>query len=342
MNHHFADDRPVRQRTKSTRLHEQLEELILFDAVPDMNPEMLAGVEDPHTPDVGARTDLFESNSAVAGAEQSPAESQTELVFVDRRVDGYELLVADLLINRTAEVYFLQADSEGLEEIAAVLDGRNDIDAVHLISHGSESELQLGNAVLTAESMLHEHADELAVIRAALHEDADLLIYGCNFGAGQSGQAAVEQLARSTGADIAASDDLTGAAELGGDWDLEVRLGVIQTQVFQSSELGGFLMTPLNLEVINGSFEDPAFIGTGVNQAPEATVPGWSMTLSWEALNPPRSFLPTIRTFIHSASTCRRAWQKPFSFVRKSLRRCGRFRRPAFAAECRNMSCSRC
>ena len=40
------------------------------------------------------------------------------------------------------------------------------------------------------------------------------------------GVSAVEALALATGADVAASTDLTGAAELGGDWDLEVTAGV--------------------------------------------------------------------------------------------------------------------
>ena len=40
--------------------------------------------------------------------------------------------------------------------------------------------------------------------------DADLLIYGCNFGQGEAGQEAMETLAELTGADIAASTDRTG------------------------------------------------------------------------------------------------------------------------------------
>ena len=54
-----------------------------------------------------------------------------------------------------------------------------------------------------------------------------ILIYGCSFGAGRAGRAAVRALARATGADIAASDDPTGSAAFGGDWDLEVREGEV-------------------------------------------------------------------------------------------------------------------
>ena len=67
-----------------------------------------------------------------------------------------------------------------------------------------------------------------------LSENADLLIYGCNFAEGQVGENAADTLANLTGADIAASDDLTGHASLGGDWDLEYRSGEIdKNEAFQ-------------------------------------------------------------------------------------------------------------
>ncbi|WP_417465733.1 VCBS domain-containing protein [Kordiimonas sp.] len=44
-----------------------------------------------------------------------------------------------------------------------------------------------------------------------------------------------------TGADVAASDDLTGASSLGGDWDLEVNVGDIAgTTAFSEESMGGF------------------------------------------------------------------------------------------------------
>jgi hypothetical protein len=46
---------------------------------------------------------------------------------------------------------------------------------------------------------------------------------------GAQGLSFVEHLAALTGADVAASSDLTGAAEQGGDWVLESSLGNIQT-----------------------------------------------------------------------------------------------------------------
>ena len=58
--------------------------------------------------------------------------------------------------------------------------------------------------------------------RPAMAADGDILFYGCDVGAAS---ALVGDLAIATGADIAASNDLTGAAARGGDWELEVRAG---------------------------------------------------------------------------------------------------------------------
>ena len=91
------------------------------------------------------------------------------------------------------------------------------------------------------------YADELAAIGQSLSEKADLLIYGCNFGQGELGGNAAARLAQLTGADVAASVDLTGHADLGGDWDLEYSVGSIETGVAFTSDVrqtwDGLLMT---------------------------------------------------------------------------------------------------
>lgn len=76
------------------------------------------------------------------------------------------------------------------------------------------------------------YTSQLAEIGSYLGEGGDIRLYGCDIGAGAAGQTLVDELARLTGADIAASDDLTGAAALDGDWDLEVTTGdVAQLQL---------------------------------------------------------------------------------------------------------------
>ncbi|MEM7543351.1 MAG: Ig-like domain-containing protein, partial [Pseudomonadota bacterium] len=182
-----------------------------------------------------------------------------EIVFVDTGVEGYESILAG--IDSDVEIVLLQTDRDGIEQIADVLSERDSIDAVHIISHGDAGALRLGNTVLTQASMSGEHADELAVIRQALSDDADVLIYGCNFAEGEAGKAAADTLAALTGADIAASDDLTGATERGGDWVLETEIGdidagVIVGDVGQAS-FSGLLTTTIDWSDYTSSTEFP-------------------------------------------------------------------------------------
>ncbi|MGK0298164.1 MAG: hypothetical protein ACI9XC_001782, partial [Gammaproteobacteria bacterium] len=185
-----------------------------------------ADLTDVEAPAVVESADkLFEALSLI----DAPSDSN-EIIFIDRSVDDFETLLAGISSN--AEVIFLDSNSDGVQQIADALEGRENIDAIHIIAHGDAGQLQLGNSVLTQESMQGEHTDELATIGKALGENADILIYGCNFGQGVEGLDAATTLSQLTGADIAASDDLTGAAELGGDWDLETQVGQIETDVF--------------------------------------------------------------------------------------------------------------
>ena len=228
-----ADTQQIQQRlTEVHRLMEQLEDRVLFDAVPD------AGLM------VEAETlnQFFDSATAATAVESSSqveSSAANEIVFIDASVAESDQLLQDLLANtdRSFEVHLLDGNADGIEQIAAALSERDDIDAVHLISHGSQSQLRVGTAVLDTDSMHHQYADELAVINAALRDDADLLIYGCNFGQGAAGRAAADTLAMLTGADVAASSDETGIEFRGGDWYLEYTTGNIQTEILVSVEL---------------------------------------------------------------------------------------------------------
>lgn len=161
--------------------------------------------------------------------ESSPYEASTqEIVFIDPRVGDIASLLGE--IPSGAAVVFLDPDADGVSQIAATLAQYDNIDAVHIISHGTEGELYLGQAVLNAESMQGEYADALSAIGAQLGVDGDILIYGCDFTGGDAGIEAARVLGGLTGADIASSIDDTGAAALGGDWTLENTQGTVEAQ----------------------------------------------------------------------------------------------------------------
>ena len=217
----------------------ELEPRIAFDAA---MVETAAVVTDNVQTDTAAETGPDVAETSVSATpdidEVNPApilpalDGRQEIIFIDPHVTDVEQLISG--IDPAAEVIFLSSDQDGIEQISSVLAGRNDIDAIHIIAHGDAGQLNLGTGVLNADSIRTQYHYELSEIGAALDENADILIYGCNFGEGEIGEEAVAGLALLTGADIAASDDITGHKNLGGDWDLEVQYGAIETGVFVS------------------------------------------------------------------------------------------------------------
>ena len=110
------------------------------------------------------------------------------------------------------------------------LSGYDNVSAIHILSHGSEGAIDLGGGTLDSDT-LAANADLVRSWGNAFTESGDILIYGCDLAASEAGQSLVNNIASLTGADVAASNDLTGNASLGGDWDLEYRTGNVETAV---------------------------------------------------------------------------------------------------------------
>ncbi|NOG61597.1 MAG: DUF4347 domain-containing protein, partial [Proteobacteria bacterium] len=179
-----------------------------------------------------------------------PPADRNEIIFIDTDVENYETLLTG--ISSSVEVVLLDETRDGIEQIAEIMSSQSDVSAIHIISHGESGSLSLGNGTLTQESMTSEHADELATIKNALSESADILIYGCNFAEGESGQSAAATLATLTGADIAASEDISGHESLGGDWDLEYEHGEVENEIIISESAQESWVDTL-AEVVNTS-----------------------------------------------------------------------------------------
>jgi hypothetical protein len=113
------------------------------------------------------------------------------------------------------------------------------VDALHVIGHGAEASVSLG-AVTLSQDNLSTYAQTLLSIGNALEERGDILLYGCYVGSGD-GEAFMETIASITKADIAASDDVTG---FGGDWELEVKRGVVETEALNFPTYTSDMGTP--------------------------------------------------------------------------------------------------
>jgi methionine-rich copper-binding protein CopC len=152
-----------------------------------------------------------------------------EVIAIDADIADWETLVASL--DPAMPIILLPAGGNGLEALALALADYGTLDALHLVTHGSEGQLHLGELRLNTTN-LGEQAPALAQIASHLAPGADLLLYGCSVAQGEGGQAFVNSLSGAlNGADIAASTDRTGALALGGDWDLEYWAGQIETML---------------------------------------------------------------------------------------------------------------
>src|SRR4028119_281398 len=212
------------------------------------------------------------------------------LVFIDSNVEDYQSLMSGISPN--AEVIILDETRNGIEQITERLATKQNIEAIHIISHGCPGAVQLGANTLNS-SNIESFSPQLQQWGKALIPGADILLYGCKVAADVSvttdidyirhisqglkplsnslsrlkatqdnldnsligssvddfryqtgvktpGPTGVnptkpnqflERLSKLTGADIAASANLTGNAALGGDWELEVQTGLIETPI---------------------------------------------------------------------------------------------------------------
>ena len=130
----------------------------------------------------------------------------------------------------------LDIDADGVAQITDQLDGDTIYEAIHVISHGTEDGLSLGNTDLNNDNV-GQYQNEFTSWANSLTDGADLLLYGCDLASTDEGLTLLATLATFTTADVAASDDVTGHRSLGGDWILEFSTGDIEAGLPFSDQL---------------------------------------------------------------------------------------------------------
>ncbi|MDA9605398.1 VCBS domain-containing protein, partial [Alphaproteobacteria bacterium] len=158
-----------------------------------------------------------------------------DFVFIDKGVNDYESLVHS--IGSSKQIFIIDSNKDGFIEIQNILQGKSNLDSVHLIGHGSAGQIIFGNTILSSEN-LNQYTDALRVIGSALTTSGDILFYGCNIAQTETGELLIQQIGNITQADIAASTDLTGK---NGDWDLEHKIGSIESESLVFEEFNGTL-----------------------------------------------------------------------------------------------------
>ena len=268
---------PARPLPSQRLLVEELEPRVLFSA--DAEAVLPGAIWQPDqvTPQSAENT-LLVSHQVQGASVASTADAQAsaprhEVAFVDGGIDDADGLIALLrqqaeADGRVLDVVRIDANTDGLQQIGHWLAQHTDLDAVHVFSHGQAGAMQLGSSVLDG-ATLAERAGEVALWSQAFSVDGDLMLYGCDLAANDAGRQLMSDLSLLTGADVAASTDRTGAAQLGGDWVLECELGLVQTASLNAGAWHNVLATATLREGLSGyagTTDTYLYTTTGIGQ----------------------------------------------------------------------------
>jgi VCBS repeat-containing protein len=233
---------------------ESYEDRLLYSAAPAPAPAPDATAVQVATLEsvIEAPSDVLvpvEPAATESGATESADAASTaglDLIVIDPAIPDAESLIARLTALQTDPDRILVLDSQhdGLVQIADRLELLGQTRAIHILSHGDEAGLRLGSNWLSSDTLAFR-AGTLASWQPYLMGEADVLFYGCDLAGNATGQEFLRSFGQLTGTDVAASTDATGAALLGGDWNLEFQVGNIETpslgQQFQLFDWNGLL-----------------------------------------------------------------------------------------------------
>ncbi|NEP57593.1 MAG: DUF4347 domain-containing protein [Symploca sp. SIO2G7] len=172
-----------------------------------------------------------------------------ETTFIDEGINDYqgeEAYQAFLYGGKPGTISQVVTHDEGegistvTRMLAKIAEQGGKVSAIHLLTEGNEGNFWLGRDYVDSEN-IGEYQQELQQWGAALTAGADILLYSCFTALGVTGEQLISSLAQLTGADVAASTDLTGSEALGGNWVFEKQTGAIEARLgFEQQVLADF------------------------------------------------------------------------------------------------------
>ncbi|MCF6777664.1 DUF4347 domain-containing protein, partial [Thiotrichales bacterium 19X7-9] len=214
--------------TPLSNIMQSLEPRYMFDGAAVSTVDLADGVSESEQNEILAA--LSENNQADASDSlleiiKSDALSQEkdyslyrEVIIIDSKVKDPNILIKN--ISRKASVEIIDNDTDGVVAVANILKKYSNLDAAHILSHGSQGELFLGNSILNLNN-ISSYQEQLTQWGNAISSHGGLLFYGCDVAKGDQGKNFIDILSGYTQADIAASDDITGGVNRGADSQLE-------------------------------------------------------------------------------------------------------------------------
>ncbi|MEG4009599.1 DUF4347 domain-containing protein, partial [Microcoleus sp. Pol1C5] len=195
--------------------------------------------------------------------------SRKNLAIVDSQVENYQEFLRG--VKRDTEVILLDRYRDGIEQITEIAASRHSLNSIQIVAHGASASVEIGSTELNIHN-IETYSSQLQQWGKALKETGSILLLSCNTGAGESGLNFIQKLSEITGANVAASNNLTGSAALGGNWELEITTGQINTEIaFKKAVLEGYtsvLATLAAEEFKNTTVIGPWIYGVGNTLTP--------------------------------------------------------------------------
>ncbi|MFD2270020.1 DUF4347 domain-containing protein, partial [Vibrio thalassae] len=137
-----------------------------------------------------------------------------EVVIIDSGVKNSELLLRGL--KREADIFYLMKEEDGIDNIYKIIKEKENISTLHIVSHGENGTVHLGNARLNIKN-INFYKDTLSKWNGSFEKDGRIILYGCNIAYDVHGKSFINTLKEIINLDIYASDNLTGSNKLDGD-----------------------------------------------------------------------------------------------------------------------------
>ena len=170
-----------------------------------------------------------------------PQETSAPLTytFIDATVENYRDLLYGGASGTVSVVITPQEKGIAVmaDRLSSVAETGQTVEEVHIVAEGNQGNFWLGSDFVSLEN-IDRYREQLRSLGESLSENgsteqgrsADILLYSCLTALGETGQQFVETLAAETGADIAASTDITGSRNYNGNWQLEYQSGAIAAE----------------------------------------------------------------------------------------------------------------
>ncbi|MGK7928589.1 MAG: CHAT domain-containing protein, partial [Spirulina sp.] len=150
-------------------------------------------------------------------------------VFIDANIGDYQSLLYGGEVGTVSVVVTPEEDgiSAIAERLAAIAEEGQKFDDLHIVTEGNAGNFWLGKDFVAVEN-IDRYRQPLQAWGESLSETADILLYSCWTALGAVGEGFINAVAAETGADVAASVDVTGSTHYNGNWTLESQTGSIE------------------------------------------------------------------------------------------------------------------